>query len=140
MILLYQTLIISRQNKNIAQKWSERQFYARTRTTIKPFTYYQPSNEQEYNNFAYNVPYSSETYQNHHNAYPNTSYSWASTNKYTKIEYNQYNNTANNRNSKYNAIYYGQEEPSDLHYTYNTGMNFLHSIQVTWIFLRISFT
>ena len=123
LIILCLTLIISRQNKNIAQKWSERQFYARTRTTIKPFTYYQPSNEQEYNNFAYNVPYSSETYQNHHNAYPNTSYS--SINKYAKIKNNQYNNTVNNRNSKYNAIYYGQEDASDLQYKYTTGIKFI---------------
>ena len=120
MIILCLTLIFSRQDKNIAQKWSERQFYARTRTTIKPFTYYQPSNEQEYNNFVYNIPYSSENHQNNHNAYPNTSYSWPSTSKYTKIKYNPYNNTVNN------AIYYGQEDTRDLQYTYNTGMNFIN--------------
>ena len=118
-------MIISRQNKNNAQKWSVRQFYARTRTTIKPFTYYQPSNEQEYNNFAYNVPYSSENHLNNLNAYPNTSYSWPSANKYTKIQYNQYNNSVNNRNSKYNAIYYGQEDASDIQHKYTTGMKFI---------------
>ena len=116
MTILCLTLIFSRQDKNIAQKWSERQFYARTRTTIKPFTYYQPSNEQEYNSFVYNVPYSSENHQNNQNAYPNTSYTWPSTSKYTKIKYNPYNNTVNN------AIYYGQEDTRDLQYTYNTGM------------------
>ena len=109
-----------REKENDVYRWSDWKHPTRTRTTIKPYTYYQPPNKQEYNSIVYNIPYSSVDDPNNYN----TSLSWESSNKYSETQ-SQSTSTRINENSKYNEKYHEQQNRNDLQYVYKNGKNYI---------------
>ena len=108
--------------------WSNGRYSFGTRTTIKPYTYYQPTNEQEYNNIVYNIPSSSQghPYSSYH--YSNSSFFGLGSNKYSETQSSQFSNTITNESSKYDENYHNQQNEIDVQYFYKYGKNFLYDI------------
>ena len=63
-------------------------------TTIKPYTYYQPRTQNEYNNIVHEIPNAYEEYEyknNHANDYyPNVSTSWTKHHEKERIKSDKY--------------------------------------------------
>ena len=96
--------------------------YIGTRTTIKPYTYYYPPNEQEYNNIVYNIPYSSQDNRYNYDQYSNSSFIGKTSTKYnTEKQSSLYTNLVTNETLNYNKNYFDQQDRSDLQQFYSNG-------------------